>query len=254
MTDKEELKELTEREEVRYGRQIMMEGFGEENQKKLRSTTALVAGAGGLGSPVSIYLAVAGVGRLRIVDNDEIELSNLNRQILYGDDDIGRNKAEVAKEKIGEINKDIEVESVKRKISDRSIDGLVKECDLIVDCMDNYRGRYVLNEASVGRNIPMFHGAVRGMRGQVTTIIPGETPCLRCIVPSPPPPEKSPVVGATAGLIGAIQVHEVIKYILEKGDLLKNRLLLIEGGTEINEVEIHRNLECEVCGEGQGSE
>ncbi|KXA95071.1 hypothetical protein AKJ65_02595 [candidate division MSBL1 archaeon SCGC-AAA259E19] len=241
MTDKEELKELSKREEVRYGRQMMMEDFNEENQKKLKSTTSLVTGTGGLGSPVSIYLAVAGVGRLRIVDDDEIKLSNLNRQILYGEEDLGRNKAVVAKEKIGILNKDIEVESIKRKVSDQSVDGLVQGCDLIVDCMDDYRGKYVLNRASVEKDIPLFHVAVRGMRGQATTIIPGETPCLWCIVPSPPLPEKSPVLGTTPGVIGTIQVHEVIKYIAGIADLLKNQLLLVKGGTEFSKVGFTEN-------------
>lgn len=252
MPNKKELEELTEKEKVRYSRQMMIEKLGEKDQKKLKSTTALIAGAGGLGSSVSIYLGVAGVGRLKIVDNDRVELSNLNRQILYGNNDVNRDKAEAAKEKIEGFNKNIEVKSIKREISDQTIEELVKGCDLIVDCLDNYQDRYVLNRVSVEKDIPLFHGAVRGIRGQVTTIIPGETPCLRCIVLSPPPPEKTPVLGATAGLIGTIQTHEVIKYVTGIGSLLKNQLLLVEGGTKFSNVEIHRNLKCEVCGEKKG--
>lgn len=239
---------LTERERTRYDRQIMIKGFGEKGQKKLKSTTALIAGAGGLGSPVSIYLAVAGIGKLRIVDNDQVELSNLNRQILYQAKDIGKSKGDVAKKKIRKYNRDIEVETIKKKITDGNIHELANGCDLIVDCMDNFPTRYILNKESQKKNIPLFHAAVEGMKGQATTIIPGETPCLKCIVPTPPPLEKFPVLGATPGLLGTIQAHEVVKYVVGIGDLLKNQLLIVENGTDYNKIAIRKNSECEICG------
>lgn len=248
MTLDSDLEKLSERDEERYDRQIMIDGFGKKGQRRLKSTTALVAGAGGLGSPVLIYLAVAGVGKLRIVDNDEVELSNLNRQVLYGDEDIGRGKAEVAQEKLRGINGDIDIQAVSREITDDSIGDLAKDCDLIVDCMDNYPTRYVLNRAALKNEIPFFHAAVSGMQGQATTIIPGETACLKCIVPTPPPPEKFPVLGATPGLLGCIQAHEVIKYVVGVGELLKNELLIVDEGTEFSKVEVQRNPKCEECG------
>lgn len=241
-------KKLSDREKTRYNRQMMINGFGEEGQEKLKFTTALIAGAGGLGSPVSIYLTVAGVGKLRIVDNDKVELSNLNRQILYQDQDIGKNKADLAKEKTNKYNQDIEVETVNKKITEENIHELARDCDLIVDCMDNYPTRYILNVESQKRNIPLFHAAVEGMKGQVSTIIPGETACLKCIVPTPPPTEKFPVLGASPGLLGTIQAHEVIKYVVGTGNLLKNQLLIVENGTNYRKINVQKNPECEVCG------
>lgn len=250
MGSEKKLKELIERDRERYDRQIMIDGFGEEGQRKLKSTTALIAGAGGLGSPASIYLAVAGIGKIRIVDNDKVELSNLNRQILYSEEDGGRSKAEVAKDTLRKFNNDIEVEAFNDRITDDSIEELVSSCDFIVDCMDNFPTRYVLNRAALKKDIPLFHAAVSGMRGQATTIIPGETPCLRCIVPSPPPSEKFPVLGATPGLLACVQAHEVIKYVVGIGSLLKNELLIVSEGAEFEKVEIKRNPKCEACGSG----
>lgn len=248
MESEKNLEELSERDQVRYDRQIMIEGFGEEGQRKLKSTTALIAGAGGLGSPAAIYLAVAGIGKLKIVDNDKVELSNLNRQILHWDEDVGRSKASVAEETVGKYNEDIEVEAIDKEITDGTIGELVDGCDLIVDCMDNYPTRYVLNRASLRNEIPFFHAAAYGMRGQVTTIIPGKTACLKCIVPTPPPPEKFPVLGATPGLLACIQAHEVIKYVVGKGDLLENEFLIVNEGMDFDRVELQKNPECEACG------
>lgn len=243
----EDFKNLSDRDRVRYDRQMMIDDFGEEGQKKLKDTTALIAGAGGLGSPVSIYLTMAGVGKLRIVDNDEIELSNLNRQTLYKEKDIGKRKAKVAQKVLKNLNEDIEIESYDKKITEETIGELSKDCDLIVDCMDNYPTRYILNRASLEKEIPLFHAAVEGMNGQATTLIPNETPCLKCIIPNPPPSEKFPVLGATPGLLGTIQAHEVIKYITGIGDLLKNELLIIKNGTNFDKIEIRKNPKCEEC-------
>ncbi len=227
---------------------MRIDGFGEEGQKKLKSSKALIAGAGGLGSPVSIYLAVAGMGSLRIVDNDEVELSNLNRQILYREKDINQRKAKTAEKNLKKYNRDIEIESIDEEITNESIREIVKGCDVIVDCMDNYPTRYLLNEVSIEKEIPLFHAAVHGMEGQATTIIPGETPCLKCIVPNPPPKETFPVLGATPGLLACIQVHEVIKYLVGMGVSLKNKLLITEKGAEFETLEISKSPECEICG------
>lgn len=226
----------------------MIDGFGEGGQKKLKSTTALIAGAGGLGSPVSIYLTAAGIGKLRIVDNDKIELSNLNRQILFEEGDVGGEKAALSGKSLRRINEDIEIEAIHSEITDDSIGDLTRGCNLIVDCMDNYPTRYVLNRGAIDRKIPLFHAAVEGMGGQAMTIVPGETPCLRCLVPKPPSPRKFPILGATAGLLATIQVHEVVKYVVGIGELLKNKLLIVNEGLDFEKVEVQRNPDCEACG------
>lgn len=248
MESEKEMEKLTERERERYDRQILIDDFGEAGQKKLKSTKAFIAGAGGLGSCVSIYLAVAGVGELKIVDNDEVELSNLNRQILYGDKDIGEDKAPVSENALKQLNEDIKISATSREITEETIGGLIAGCDLIVDCLDNYPTRYILNRAALDNDIPLFHAAVHGMKGQATTIIPGETPCLKCIVPNSPPSEKFPVLGATPGLMACIQAHEVIKYVVGKGDLLKGELLIVTEGSKFNKVKVNKNPECEECG------
>lgn len=239
---------LTKSELVRYQRQIMMEGFGETGQAKLKEAKVLIAGAGGLGSPVAIYLAVAGVGEIRIVDHDVVELSNLNRQILHWDKDIGAAKAESAKEKLQQINADIKVEAIGQTITQGNILDLVGDCDLIVDGMDNFPTRYLLNKAALKKNIPFFHGSIYGLDGMVTTILPPETPCLRCIFPQPPPVETFPVVGVTPAIIGCIQATEVIKYIVSMGELLKNRLLLFDGlRLSFRELPVKKNPKCPDC-------
>lgn len=241
--------ELIDRDRDRYERQMMIDGFGEKGQEKLKSTTALVAGAGGLGSPVSIYLAAAGVGRIRIVDRDKVELNNLNRQILYYEGDIGESKASVSGKVLSRINGDIEVEPICRKIDDATVEDIVGGCDLIVDCLDNYETRYALNRAAVNKEIPFFHAAVEGMKGQATTIFPGETPCLKCIVPSSPPSQGNfPILGATAGMLACVQVREVIRHVVGLGARLKNKLLLIGENEDFEKVKVSKNPQCGVCG------
>ena len=245
---------LTRNERERYGRQIMIEGFGEEGQEKLRRAKAVVAGAGGLGSPVSIYLAVAGVGMITIIDMDVVEETNLNRQILHYDRDIGRKKTASAEEKLQELNPDIIINTIDMKIDASNAKKLVGNADGIVDAMDNYPTRYQLNDVAIEKKIPFFHGGIRGFYGQATTIIPGTTPCLKCIFPKAPPREEFPVIGATAGIIGTSQSNEVIKYLTGTGDLLTNRLFLWDGmRAHAEEIRIERNPSCEACG-GMGKE
>ena len=232
----------------RYKRQIMLDGFGMEGQERLKNACVLIAGAGGLGSVVSIYLAVAGVGRIRLIDNDKVELSNLNRQILYGDKNIGRAKVDVAKEKLEGLNPGVMVEAVNDTITEGNVFELAAGCDVLVDALDNFATRYLLNQAVISRRVPLFHGAVRGFEGRVTTIIPGQTPCLRCLYPQTPQPEETPVVGVTPAVIGSIQATEVIKYILGIGKLLTNRLLIYDGlGSAFCELDLQRRPDCEEC-------
>ena len=238
---------LSERERERYKRQILL--FGEEGQEKLKSAKIFIAGAGGLGCPISLYLAVAGIGTLTLVDRDVVEQTNLNRQILHYDRDIGKKKTVSAGEKLREINPDIRVNVIDTTIDETNVLMLVGNADGIVDAMDNFPTRYLLNEAAINKKIPLFHGAIRGLYGQATTIIPGKTGCLRCIFPNAPPKEVFPVVGVTPGFIGMVQATEVLKYLLGSGELLANRLFLWDGmRSHGEEIAVTRNPGCMACG------
>lgn len=237
---------LDQAEKKRYARQIRL--FGEEGQEKLKKASVFIAGAGGLGSVVSIYMAAAGFGRIRIVDSDSVELSNLNRQVLHWTDDVGRSKAKSAQETLLGINPEIEVEAIMETIDEESIDRLLQGCDLIMDAMDNFPTRYLLNRAALQRNIPLFHGAICGFQGQATTIIPGKTACLRCIFPRAPPATTFPALGSTCGVIGSVQVTEAVKYVLGSGELLLNRLMLWDGQNScMDEVACQRSSSCLDC-------
>lgn len=239
---------LTESDKKKYDRQMMISGFGEEGQRKLKRSRAFIAGAGGLGSTSSVFLAVAGVGHLKIVDDDRIELSNLNRQILHWDRDIGRAKVDSTKEKLSQISPDVAVEVVKTTITEDNVFDLVRDTDVIVDGMDNFPTRYLLNRVAVERKIPFVHGSIYGLEGRTTTIIPGRTACLRCIFPASPPPMRFPVLGATPGVIAVIQATEVIKYLTGIGRLLENRLLIYDGESmKFEEISVRRNPDCPVC-------
>ena len=237
---------LSERERERYKRQILL--FGEEGQEKLKKAHIFIAGAGGLGCPIAIYLAVAGVGTITIVDKDVVDQSNLNRQILHTDRDIGRKKTASAVEKLRILNPDIAVHAIDTTIGESNVRDLVGQAGGIVDAMDNFPIRYLLNTVSQEKNIPLFHGAIRGMYGQATTIIPGKTPCFACIFPKAPPSEVFPVVGVTPGLIGMVQATEVIKYFTGSGDLLTNRLFIWDGMiAKAEEITVEKNPGCGVC-------
>jgi molybdopterin/thiamine biosynthesis adenylyltransferase len=237
---------FSEREIERYKRQVML--FGEAGQERLKRANIFIAGAGGLGSPVSIYLAVAGVGTITIVDMDVVDQSNLNRQILHFDRDIGKKKTASAEEKLRQLNPDITINAIDATIEESNAANLIAEADGIVDAMDNYPTRYLLNDVAIAKKIPLFHGGIRGFYGQATTIIPGVTPCLKCIFPKPPPKEVFPVVGVTPGIIGTIQANEVIKYLIGSGGLLTGRLFIWDGmQAHAEEICVERNPACEAC-------
>jgi molybdopterin/thiamine biosynthesis adenylyltransferase len=238
---------LSERERQRYQRQMLI--FGEEGQERLKQARVFIAGAGGLGSPVATYLAVAGVGTITLVDHDTVELSNLNRQILHWDSDVGRAKTESAAEKLRAINPDIAIRAFDGTIDVKNADVITEDSDVIVDAMDNYPTRYLLNRAAIRHRIPFIHGAIRGFDGQAMTVLPGRTACLRCVFPSAPPAEQFPVIGVTAGTIGLIQATEVIKYLLGTGELLENRLLIWDGlRSTLEKIDVQRNPGCPDCG------
>jgi molybdopterin/thiamine biosynthesis adenylyltransferase len=238
---------ITEEEQKRYHRQILM--LGEAGQEKLKAARVLVAGAGGLGTVISIYLAAAGVGALRVVDCDVVEASNLNRQILHWGGDIGRLKTASASGKLAALNALIRVEEVAGRIDATSIDEITKDCDLIVDAMDKFPTRYLLNRIALRKGIPFIHGAVRGLYGQATTVIPGKTPCLRCIFPGSPPREVFPIIGATCGVIGSIEATEAIKLLTGQGEPLAGRLFIWDGmAASADSIVVEKNPACPDCG------
>jgi len=244
---------LTPNEQERYDRQIMIGEIGQKGQEKLKRSRVLIAGAGGLGSPVAIYLTAAGIGMIRMVDHDHVTLSNLNRQVLHWEEDIGRRKVDSARAKLRHLNREVEFEGLAETITESNVSKLVTGCDVIVDAMDNIPTRYILNRCAIEKHIPFFHGAVNGFEGRVMTILPRETACLRCLYRGPVPQEKFPVIGVTPAVIGSIQATEVIKYLVGMGRLLTNRLLIYDGlQASFSEFTINRNPHCDHCGSPVG--
>lgn len=239
---------FSEEELKRYHRQMLMEGWGEATQQRLKAATVFVAGAGGLGSPVSIYLSVAGVGHIRICDFDSPDWSNLNRQILHDHTRIGTNKAISAKMTIERLNPAVSVTAFTDKIVAQNVNELVGNADIILDCMDNFPTRYLLNESAIRKKIPMVYGSIWGMDGRLSFLHSPETPCLRCLFPEAPPSEVFPVLGTTPGVIGSLQALEAIKYLTGVGMTLKGKLLVWDGGrTEFKTFKARKDPGCPAC-------
>jgi adenylyltransferase/sulfurtransferase len=227
----------------------MIGEIGLDGQERLQRSKVVIAGAGGLGSPVAIYLAAAGIGMLRLIDHDRVALSNLNRQILHWEEDIGKRKVDSARTKLRRLNASVEIEVIPETITEGNVSRLVEGCDGIVDAMDNLPTRYVLNRCAVERRVPFFHGAVNGFEGRAMTVLPGETACLRCLFRGPVPEEKFPVIGTTPAVIGSIQATEVVKYLAGIGKLLAGRILLYDGLRGVfTEFSVRRNPACDHCG------
>ncbi|MCK5119089.1 MAG: HesA/MoeB/ThiF family protein [Candidatus Latescibacteria bacterium] len=239
---------LTENDRIRFDRQMRISGWGAEGQKRLKRATVGIIGTGGLGSPITIYLAVAGVGRIVLADKDVVERSNLNRQILHWDRDIGRKKADSAEEKLRQLNPEIEIVSYGSEITGENIEEVFGEVDAVVDALDNLPSRFLLNEFAIRHRLPLFHGAVWGLEGRASTMIPGKTVCLRCIYPEELPGEVFPVAGVAPGLIGIIQATEVLKYFTGVGELLLNQLLICDAETmSFSKISLKRTPHCPVC-------
>jgi len=240
---------LTPKERERYDRQIMIGEIGQGGQEKLKQSRVVIAGAGGLGSPIATYLTAAGVGRIRVIDHDRVSLSNLNRQVLHWEEDIGNQKVDSVRTKLRSLNPGVEIEAIAETITEDNVSRLVDGYDGVVDATDNLPVRLILNRFAIQKRIPFFHGAIRGFEGRAMTVIPGETACLRCMNRGPVPQEKFPVIGVTPAVIGIIQATEVIKYLLGIGRLLTNRLLIYDGlNITFNEFIIKKNPDCDHCG------
>jgi adenylyltransferase/sulfurtransferase len=245
---------LSEKEKQKYDRQMMIYGFGEAGQEKLKKARIFIGGAGGLGSPAAIYLAAAGIGTIRIADHDTVDLSNLNRQILHWEENIGGKKVESAAAKLRKLNPDIKIETTAETITEENASRLVGDADGIVDAMDNLPTRYILNRTAIVKGIPFFHGAVYGFEGRAMTIVPGKSACLNCLYHNAKvPKEKFPVIGVTPAVIGCIQATEVIKYLTGLGELLTNRILNYDAlKMRFTEFTIKPDPGCEHCGKAAG--
>ncbi len=240
---------LTERELERYNRQIKLPNFGVEAQKKLKAAKILVAGVGGLGTAAALYLTAAGVGKLVLVDKETIELSNLNRQILYTTEDLGKPKAKVAADRLRSLNPEISIEAIIVEISEENAPDIIKGCNVVIDGQDNYRTRYALNDACITHRIPFVHASVHAYEGRLMTILPGKGPCYRCIVPVPPPEAGGfPILGTVPGTISTLQATEAIKIVLGIGKLYVGRMLIYEAlEMMFYEIKVERNPECPSC-------
>ena len=241
---------LSPSELERYNRQMLISDLGLEGQRKLRASKVVVAGIGGLGCLSSLYLAAAGFGEIILVDKGKFKLSDLNRQILCWQRDLRRFKADVAKEKLEALNPEIQVEALVTEITKDGVHDVIGDADVVVDGLDNWRTRFVINEYCVMQGIPFVHAGVSALHGQMITIVPGKGPCLRCIFPKEPPEvERIPVLGATPALFAALQVMETIKLITGIGEPLIGRMLFLNGKEmEFETVEMKRSVKCPICG------
>ncbi len=243
----------------RYSRHLVIPEVGEAGQLKLLSSKVLMIGAGGLGSPSALYLAAAGVGTIGIIDDDVVDASNLQRQVIHNMDRIGMPKAESARLTLTALNPDVEVIEYRERLSSSNIDRILAGYDVIVDGTDNFPTRYLLNDASLIHKIPVVHASIFRFEGQLTVFKPFEGPCYRCLFPEPPPAELAPscaeggVLGVLPGIMGTLQATEALKQLLDIGDPLVGRLLLADAlEMSFHEVQLRRDPNCAVCGEHAG--
>ena len=247
--------ELSRDERVRYSRHLLLPQVGEDGQRRLKAARVLVVGAGGLGSPVALYLAAAGVGTLGLVDYDDVDLSNLQRQVLHGSAAVGRSKLDSARERLHDINPHVHLELHATRLTSSNALEIARGYDLIVDGTDNFATRYLVSDASVLLGIPNVYGAVHRFEGQASVFGTPGGPCYRCLFRDPPPPELVPscaeagVLGVVPGLVGTVQATEALKILLGLGDTLAGRLLTIDAlSMEFRTIDIARDPECPACG------
>lgn len=242
----------------RYSRHIILKEVGAKGQKKLLESSVLIIGAGGLGAPAAMYLAAAGVGTIGIADADEVDLSNLQRQIIHSTGDLGKPKVISAKETIAAMNPDVEVVPYQKWINSENIEEIIKDrdYDFILDATDNFPVKFLINDACVMLRKPFSHAGIIRFQGQLMTYLPGQGPCYRCVFHNPPPPDKVPtcrqagVLGVMGGVIGTLQATEALKYFLGLGGLLNGYLLTYNALTmEFRKVKLAENRQCAVCGD-----
>jgi molybdopterin/thiamine biosynthesis adenylyltransferase len=247
---------LSEEQIERYSRHIILKEVGGKGQKKLLNGKVLIIGAGGLGAPIALYLAAAGVGTIGIADADCVDLSNLQRQVIHFTPDIGKPKVQSAKEKMLAINPEITVNTYETWINAANIRDILADYDFVVDGTDNFAAKFLINDACVLAGKPYSHGGILQFVGQTITVLPGQSTCYRCIFPTPPPKDAIPtcsqagVIGVLPAVIGSIQATEAIKFLLGKGELLAGRILMYDAlGMHFRDVAVNRNAKCPICGE-----
>jgi molybdopterin/thiamine biosynthesis adenylyltransferase/rhodanese-related sulfurtransferase len=246
---------LTPEQRDRYSRHTLLPEVGVDGQVKLLEAKVLLLGAGGLGAPTALYLAAAGIGKIGLVDDDVVDASNLQRQVIHKTSTVGKSKTSSAREAIEDLNPDVEVVEYNFRLDADNILDVIGDYDIIVDGADNFPTRYLLNDASVRLKKPVVSASILSFDGQISTFMPYEGPCYRCLYPSPPPPELAPscsengVLGVMAGVMGLLQANEVMKLVLGIGEPLIGRLLLYEAlGTRFTELKVRRDPECPICG------
>ncbi len=247
---------LSQDQIARYSRHLLLPEVGVEGQEKLCAAKVLCIGTGGLGSPLGLYLAAAGIGKLGLVDFDVVDQSNLQRQVLHGESTVGKLKVDSAKNRLADINSDVEVVTYNTRLSSDNAMEIFKDYDIIVDGTDNFPTRYLANDAAVLLGKPYIYGCILRFEGQASVFYSKEGPCYRCLYPEPPPPGLVPscaeggVLGILPGIVGLIQATEVVKLILEKGDTLVGRLMLFDAlGMKFREMKLRKDKDCPICGE-----
>jgi len=249
------MKKLTGEELKRYARQIILPGIGEAGQERLKASSVLVVGAGGLGSPAAFYLAAAGVGRIGIADSDRVDVGNLQRQILHGTSDVGGMKTESAALSLARLNPTVKIVQYPERILPPGALDLARDYDVVVDCCDNFATRYLVNDACMLLGKPYVYGSVFQFEGQASVFLRGKSPCYRCLFPEPPPREvaagsaEAGIVGTVPGVIGSIQANEALKLLLGIGKTLAGRLLLFNAlDSEFRLMNVSRDPGCPLCG------
>ncbi len=248
--------DFTDEQVTRYSRHILLPEVGGKGQKKLAKARILIVGAGGLGSPAGLYLAAAGIGTLGVIDADAVDLSNLQRQVIHHTSDVGRPKVLSAQEKIQALNPDVKVMTYEDRLSSRNALDLLRDYDVVLDGVDNFPAKFLINDACFFAGKPLVHAGILRFEGRVTTIIPKQSACYRCVFKNPPPPglvascQEAGILGVLAGVIGTIQATEALKLVLGIGRPLTDRMLDFDGRrTAFREIRTRRNPNCPLCGE-----
>jgi len=245
---------LSKSQKERYSRQIKLTPVGITGQERILQGKVLIVGVGGIGSPLALYLAAAGVGKMGLVDSEKIELNNLQRQIIHSTKEMGSPKVDSARAKITSLNPEVKVKTYKTRLTAQNVLEIIQGYDIICDCTDNFPARYLINDVCVLSNKPLVHASVLGFDGQIMTIVPKKGPCYRCLYPEPPPPSaetscrQAGVLGTSAGVVGVVASHEILKLILRIGQPLMGRLLVFNGlDSSFKTVEVRRQVGCAVC-------